>query len=184
MLLNSSNIQTVGCLLLSVIISIFTWYSSRGSNAHSQQQTAFISRQTCVESHWLLLGKSLYKTEHPMSGCWHWLAWLSRGSTWLPADPIPSLPGPAHQWKWFQALPARVQLSRNTPKCRGILYKAQNGKYALFKVWCFWEQLKSIWTYPVRSTAHKFLSVLCLQQKSGEILFQSRVPITLPLPYI
>lgn len=50
MLLNSSNIQTVGCLLLSVIISIFTWYSSRGSNAHSQQQTAFISRQTCVSS--------------------------------------------------------------------------------------------------------------------------------------
>lgn len=52
MLLNSSNIQTVslGCLLLSVIICIFTWYWSQESNAHSQQQTAFIYRQTYVSS--------------------------------------------------------------------------------------------------------------------------------------
>lgn len=64
MLLNYSNIQTValGCILLSIIICIFTWHGSRGSNAHSQQQTAFIYNQTYVlsptDSFW---GKVLIK---------------------------------------------------------------------------------------------------------------------------
>lgn len=90
MLLNYSNIQTVAlvCILLSIIICIFTWHRSRGSNAHSQQQTAFIYSQTYVlsptDSFW---GKVLIKLN---SNVRLLLIWLSRGSAWLPAHPVPS----------------------------------------------------------------------------------------------
>lgn len=150
MLLNSSNIQTValGCLLLSVIICIFTWYWSQGSNAHSQQQTAFIYRHMCRVPQTPFGAKSI-KLNTQCQAVADLALWrLCLAGSWphpcSPAMPAWTVP----QWKWFQALPARAQLPMTVPKSWVIWHKARNGKCTLNKVWCFWERLKSTWTHP------------------------------------
>lgn len=90
--LNFSNVQTaaLGCILLSVIISIFTWYTSWGSNAHNQQQTALIHSQNYVlnpmdSALWEVLIKlnDKYKAA-PDLGLWR----LCSAASW----PVPGAP--------------------------------------------------------------------------------------------
>lgn len=176
-MLNSSNAQTValGCLLLSVIICIFTWCWSWGSKC-TQPTTDCIHLQAdiCVESHWLLLGESLYKAEHQCQAAasdWPGSPGAPPGCQLTPAlpDQHTSENGSRH----FQPEPsyqgAFLSSSYTQHRMGNTLYSRSGA--------CESGSKASEHTQVRRSIAHKFLSVLCLQQKSGEILLQSSIPL-------
>lgn len=151
MLLNSSNIQTValGCLLLSAIICIFTWYWSRGSNAHSQQQTAFIYRHMCQGPQTPFGRKSIKLNTQCQAATDLALRKLCLAASWShPCSPpracldqCTSGNGSRH----FQPEPNYQSMFLNAGSS-----DTKHGKHILLKVWCFWEHQKSTWTHSGR----------------------------------